>query len=645
MVHNGSSCFTPVCSSIDALPYEILALIIDQVLADIAQDNTAPWVDTIYLWNRNVSFCSRGWSTGVKINFATILILLKVNHTFRRVVLDRIFSCLYFMPYDVYRQTNYATFPTDDSPYVFDSTQPSSAFQVIAECYASNLKMNERIFPHIQKLWLNGFNGTNPIEGMHLFDVLMRGEIRNLTSLRVDMELFVRLTAVSRPLSLLQQITHFVGNSSSSDQIDYLTNLERLEIVGDGSIPPFIIEFLALGNPNCWLQHSQLYKQQFLYRSLAKLIALQTTSVSVTVYDSNTSFINLASLIWAFEQEKILDSLKGLYITAKAHLLTSRYRLPSAIFADQLRKLNKLAVFSHHDSTDAVGMNSTAITVFTPIGKTIQHLHFLKEVIINFSTPRPYILTLPNGIQRLHTDNQFLFSETIAGFHGKLDHIVELRITMARSTEVPLSNDFHVLHMKSLKTLAIEGDYMDDLEMVKIFLSQNKHITAFSTDMVQQKNSVFNTLLLHLPLVECFRLNPTPSLQSQPFFHVPSSVALIFQNLKQLKVLSVTMPFEHILYMLGEIVHKYSFDTPHLKLIYIYYQGSDVTKTTFVEIVDVDTAIKLPGGVLASQFISHERIIPGSTCGKEDTFLNDRLILNVMKARKLLSSFLLPNPR
>lgn len=205
------------------------------------------------------------------------------------------------MPYDVYRHTNYATFPTNDSPYVFDSTQPSSAFQVIAECYASNLKMNERIFPHIQKLWLNGFNGTNPMEGMHLFDVLMRGEIRNLTSLRVDMELFVRLTAVSRPSSLLQQITHFVGNSSSSDQIDYLTNLERLEIVGDGSIPPFIIEFLALGNPNCWLQHSQLYKQQFLYRSLAKLIALQTTSVSVTVYDSNTSFINLASLIWAFE--------------------------------------------------------------------------------------------------------------------------------------------------------------------------------------------------------------------------------------------------------------------------------------------------------------------------------------------------------
>lgn len=524
---------------LETLPVEVLTKIFEHLTIDTTDYTYPNTLDILFL--RAVQIREPYLHQVLRTHFEP---LMYVNRFFYDLVGTIIFRNLIFMT-DQFSEKSFLT--EDAGPFVFDMKTAFKQSTLLPKCYYEVGRLYERALPIVKTLWICDYNfdyasllGARWLEGASDIGTT------NLTSLLIDM-------------GVLEGIYDDEEAGESSEWQKY-PEASRQNILA-----PFIVEHLS--DPEVE-NKSNVYKLQLLFSAFAKLISAQKSGFTCKVVSQSNNLLYLASLLWVFDKEQVLDTVDTLeVIYDEIDPFTNH-------FPHQLKKMKKLKNLSFTSDYEQELTDEDLRDIFS----AVECLDSLEQLIIEVLQP-PEPPRLPSKVCRVSANNNFFFGRQTVPFGSYLDNVVELcldfQLVLTGTFNLPETTG-DMFKMKNLATLRIEGYIMENKEFLSTLLQSNPDITSLSVSLSAQQCYLLLGMLRGLEKVECLSFNcvhPDPPLSSDSGFMFTPLVSIILAGLlPSLRVLLVSaFPSKISLkQLIQDLARIHMHETSNLTEIYIY---------------------------------------------------------------------------
>lgn len=533
--------------------------------------------------------------------------------------------------------TTHDTLEINEEPFVFNQNQTEKLFG-IAPIYYMMYPLNSRVLPHVQTLYLQSYSFKwNVLVGSNWLDGVMETPITNLSKLVVNMKIFENIF-----------VTQTEGEPSSySLSIEKAGDLfAKVEELKFENMPWFLVEQLTHQRSKKWTTDLARYKIQFLFNSLARLVALQDQPVDCQIYSHKSDLFQLAQILWAFENKSVLDNISFLQVKLAAN--TASIPNPLLRLLQNMKKLESLMIVVVVEQTQ----NNYTENAVASLMDTIRPLSCLEK--LTYVEPRLSLVPhLPSSIKYLIVDGDFLFPASMPSFDELLGNVVQLDLSFATNQSQEYNGHPRLVKLKNIKSFTARGIVAENMAFIKMFVDVNKSITTLSITLLYKSSAELQTLLPEMGHIKCFNINfmgLSETVSSNPgdslMFNVDRLLESIFAHLTLLRVLLFnTLPFSISLRSLVKyLIYQYIYSTKHLDRIYIFGTGQietfGDTRAIFFCESEPFHCDYLPENVNLSEFCKAESLAPNiSNYG--GSFYNYgclRLCLDVFIMKKLFVS-------
>jgi hypothetical protein len=506
---------------LDQLPFEIISIIIDYLV--IATDSISPHTDL----DTFIQGCSGSrkpiLSRVYSKEFAS---LMAVNRLFHTLVTDKIYkSIILMLPEHASLSANSengAYVQTECEPFVLSDssvTKKSGRLVVTKYRYLVNA-LTTPMIKAMQHLCITGQDRWY-YDSMIFYKGLTWPTIsaaKNLRSLTIDTKLFSYIYN-----------EHYTSPFLSNEEENYRCVYEKLLIIQKEGFEEYLTQdagsaISKASTPNDLVA----YKLQLLSNTLAKTVANQTHKMSCTLIHNYHRLPNFSSLVWAFDKEKVLDTIESLVIR---HSIRG---LSSFLFLSHLASLRKLKRFCF----DSYMNFETSLFV------TLEKLGCLEQLLLDtsFTTLPMETFRLPCRLQKLVITEKILFHNQLEFYPSSFDNLRELHLNFwsgyYNNPDVWHRNFLEKLNLKSLKTLVVKGETQDNMLLLSHIINLNPGITTFSLSIPSFHQYKINQVLASMKHIECFCVyfgltmsDPSENIQSSPL------ISDIIARLSSLRVL------------------------------------------------------------------------------------------------------------
>lgn len=560
--------------------------------------------------------------------------LMCVNKFFFEFIKKRVFKTvssqkLEFITHD--------TLKINKEPFVFNQNQTEKLFGIVP-IYYMIYPLNSRVLPHVQTLYLQNYNFKwNVLVGSNWLDGVMETPITNLSKLVVNMKIFENIFVTQRE-----------GEPSSyslsiEEAGDLFAKVEELKFE---NMPWFLVEQLTHQRSKKWTTDLARYKIQFLFNSLARLVAFQDQPVNCQIYSDKSDLFQLAQILWAFENKSVLDNVSFLQVKLAAN--TASIPNPLLRLLQNMKKLESLMIVVVVEQTQ----NNYTENAVASLMNTIRPLSCLEK--LTYVGPRLSLVpNLPNSVKYLIIDGDLLFPASMPSFDELLANVVQLDLSFATNQSQEYIGHPRLVKLKNIKSFTARGMVAENMAFIKMFVDVNKSITTLSITLLYKSSAKLQTLLPEMGHIECFNINFTglsETVSSNPgdssMFNVDRLLEFIFAHLTSLRVLLFnTLPFSISLHSLVKyLIYQYIYSTKHLDRIYIFGTGQietfGDTRAIFFRESEPFHCDYLPENVNLSEFCKVESLAPNTSNygGSFYDYSCLRLCLDVFTMKKLFVS-------
>lgn len=524
---------------LDALPSEILYIIFEYLTIDTTKYAYPSQLDQIVLDTKGLYF--------TKVLKEKYMPLMLVNQFFHHFVKSVVFTNFY-MGNDITHYTTASEISVDKNPFVFTkncfldhlSTKlPNPIYEIPLQLYNESLLFTKR-------LWL--------VDGAFDFSCLLGNQWNKGI---VDKN--------------IHQLVYLAFDIAVCNDYLVTTRFQSIpESVEDCKDLPSLV-ITRLTNPDEPIEtRTQIYNQQLLFNSLAKLISHQKEKITCKVISHNQSIFELSCLLWAFEKEQALDSIKTLDIK---YAETDKY---IAQFAKNLANLTSLQNLSLVNIDPNKLLSSYDVQlILTGIKNlsSLQQLHLdITEPVNNFC--------FPQTLSILYASTKFLSGANLIPFEDYLNHIVELTWdfqTKPLNKQITLSQNMGIYKLKNLKTLKLIGNSIENQDILRRVFDINSQITTLSIEIKPEEVYHFISVLKDIRYLEFLNINyfhPFSPDQSSGYDINIVLNYIVCRRLPCLQVFSINaLPGQiNLQNLINDIAYNCFKYTKNLKKIYLYGQ-------------------------------------------------------------------------